>query len=104
MTTETNSDVKNDISLLPANLLTMKSKAAIPPHLSAFYQLIFTVKSVGEKFNILQMNFGRDGAKSYWEHCKNEKLQDSKEKLSKWRYCIAENQNSSKTLARSLHD
>ena len=42
--------------------------------MDAFHQLIFTVERVGEEFNLLQMNFGRDGKKSSCEHCKNEKL------------------------------
>ena len=73
ITIATISDVKSDIPFSPAHLLTMISKVILPS-LDAFHQLICTIESAAEEFNILQMNFGRDGAKSSCEHCKREKL------------------------------
>ena len=46
MTTETISDIENDIPLLPANLLTLKSKLILTPHeyfTSAVESLLFNI-------------------------------------------------------------
>ena len=51
VTTKTINDAKSGIPLSPANLLTMKSKIILT--LPASHQLIFTVESVREQFNIL---------------------------------------------------
>ena len=42
--------------------------------MDAFDHLIFAVESVGEDFNILQINFGRNGTKSSCKRCKSKKL------------------------------
>ena len=47
--------------------------------MDAFDHLIFAIESVGEEFNILQKNFGRNGAKSSCKRCKSKKLEKLEE-------------------------
>ena len=101
MTTETISDFKNEIPFSPANVLNMKSKVILPlsgcfssadtycrkcwraaEHIANEFRsewrkeflYTFTAESVGEQLNILQTNFGRNDAKSFCAHSKNEKI------------------------------
>ena len=53
------------------------------PLLDASDHLGFALDSLGEEFNILQINFGRDGAKTSYKHFKNKKL--GKQKQSNFR-------------------
>ena len=50
----------------------MNSKVILPSR-GCFSSADNTVESVREEFNIYQISFGRDDAKSSYEHCKNEK-------------------------------
>ena len=47
--------------------------------MDAFDHLIFAIESVGEEFNILQKNFGRNGAKSSCKRCNSKKLEKLEE-------------------------
>lgn len=93
MTTETISDIESDIPLLPANLLTVKSKLVLTPH------EYFTSAVESLLFNMQQMNFGRDDTKSSYEHCQNEK----RAKAQKETFETNESQNSLELLPPSLH-
>ena len=94
VTIETISDVKSNISLSPANLLTIKSKVILPPS-GCFSSADIYCRKHWRRVQMAQ--------RALANIARTKNVQNSKKKLSKRRYCTAESRNLSKPLVRGSH-